>query len=292
MKRSAAADATPSTVHGEAGAASPARRRRRVPMIVGVAATCVLVIVACAVFGERVAPLDPDVQRLLASNASPSGEHWAGTDKLGRDIFSRTVVGARTAVLGPLAIAFGAFAIATCLGLVAGYFGGWVDAAIMRCMDVVLALPGPLIAIVVVGVTGGGYWMAVGVLIVLFVAPDTRIVRSAVLAQRALPYIEACRTQGVSRVRILFVHVLPNVLPIILSYAMLDFAFALVNLAGLSFLGLGVEPGTADWGRMLFENRGVLFTNPAAVLLPAFLIVLTAGSINLLGDWAREELSS
>ena len=138
----------------------------------------------------------------------------------------------------------------------------------MRWVDFMLALPGPLVAIVVVGVVGGGYWTAVLVLIILFTAPDTRIVRSAVLEQRPLPYIDAARTLGVSKTRILFVHILPNVLPIILAYVVLDFAFALVNLAGLSFLGLGVEPGTPDWGRMLFENRTILFTNPVALLLP------------------------
>jgi peptide/nickel transport system permease protein len=175
--------------------------------------------------------------------------------------------------------------IATVLGLVSGYLGGWVDSAIMRWVDFMLALPAPLIAIVVVGVVGGGYWTAVMVLIILFTAPDTRIVRSAVLEQRPRPYIDAARALGVSRTRILFIHILPNVLPIILAYVVLDFAFALVNLAGLSFLGLGVEPGTPDWGRMLFENRTILFTNPVALLLPAAMVILTAVSMNLIGDW-------
>ena len=253
-----------------------------------IAALCVAVILICAVAGEAVAPMSPDTQRLLVGDTPPSADFIAGTDNLGRDILSRTIVGARTAIVGPTVIALGAFAIATVLGLVAGYFGGRIDAAIMRTVDIVLALPGPLIAIVVVGVTGGGYWTAVAVLTLLFVAPDTRIVRSAVLSQRSQPYIEACRIQNVPRHRILFVHILPNVLPLILSYVVLDFAFALVNLAGLSFLGLGVEPGTADWGRMLFENRGILFTNPASVLLPAATIVVTAGAINMLGDHFRE----
>ena len=155
-------------------------------------------------------------------------------------------------------IAAGAFAIATLLGLLSGYLGGLVDTIIMRWVDFMIALPAPLVAIVVVGVVGGGYWTAVLVLIILFTAPDTRIVRSAVLEQRPLPYIDAARALGISKTRILFVHILPNVLPIVLAYVLLDFAFALINLAGLSFLGLGVQPGTPDWGRMLFENR----TNP------------------------------
>ncbi|MGS4947125.1 ABC transporter permease [Meridianimarinicoccus sp. RP-17] len=256
-----------------------------------VAACCVLVVLVCAIGGGAVAPGSPDMQRLLVGDTPPSAEFWAGTDKLGRDVLARTVAGARTALIGPTVVAAGAFAIATVLGLIAGYFGGWIDNVIMRGVDIILALPGPLIAIVVVGVTGGGYWTAVSVLIVLFVAPDTRIVRSAVLVQRSQPYIEAARIQNIPRHRILFVHILPNVMPIILSYAVLDFAFALVNLAGLSFLGLGVEPGTADWGRMLFENRNILFTNPAALLLPAAMIVVTAGSINMLGDRIREAVA-
>ena len=206
-------------------------------------------------------------------------------------MLSRVIHGAWTALVGPIVIAAGAFAIATLLGLLSGYLGGLVDSAIMRWVDFMFALPGPLVAIVVVGVVGGGYWTAVLVLIILFTAPDTRIVRSAVLEQRPLPYIDAARALGVSKTRILFVHILPNVLPIILAYVVLDFAFALVNLAGLSFLGLGVEPGTPDWGRMLFENRNILFSNPVALLLPAAMIILTAVSMNLIGDWLFERLA-
>ncbi len=111
------------------------------------------------------------------------------------------------------------------------------------------------------------------------------------LEQRPLPYIDAARALGIAKRRILFVHILPNILPIVLAYVVLDFAFALVNLAGLSFLGLGVEPGTPDWGRMLFENRNILFSNPVALLLPATMIILTAVSMNLIGDWLFERLT-
>ena len=225
-------------------------------------------VVICAVLGERIAPDSPFIQRLGVGDTPPSAAYIAGTDLLGRDVLSRVIYGARTALVGPIVVAAGAFAIATLLGLLSGYLGGLVDSAIMRWVDFMFALPGPLVAIVVVGVVGGGYWTAVFVLVVLFTAPDTRIVRSAVLEQRPLPYIDAARTLGISKTRILFVHILPNVLPIILAYVVLDFAFALVNLAGLSFLGLGVEPGTPDWGRMLFENRNILFSNPVALLLP------------------------
>jgi peptide/nickel transport system permease protein len=253
---------------------------------------CIMaVVIVCALFGASVAPDSPFTQRLQLGDVPPSADFLAGTDLLGRDVLSRVVYGAWTALVGPIVVAVGAWMIATVLGLLSGYLGGWVDSAIMRWVDFMLALPAPLIAIVVVGVVGGGYWTAVMVLIILFTAPDTRIVRSAVLEQRPRPYIDAARALGVSKTRILFVHILPNVLPIILAYVVLDFAFALVNLAGLSFLGLGVEPGTPDWGRMLFENRTILFTNPVALLLPAAMVILTAVSMNLIGDWLFERLT-
>jgi peptide/nickel transport system permease protein len=251
----------------------------------------VAVVVVCAIFGSGISPDSPFTQRLGVGDQPPSAEFLAGTDLLGRDVLSRVVHGAWTALIGPIVVAAGAFAVATLLGLLSGYLGGSVDTAIMRWVDFMIALPGPLVAIVIVGVVGGGYWTAVAVLIILFTAPDTRIVRSAVLEQRPLPYIDAARALGVSKARILFVHILPNVLPIILAYVVLDFAFALVNLAGLSFLGLGVEPGTPDWGRMLFENRNILFSNPVALLLPASMIILTAVSMNLIGDWLFERFA-
>ncbi len=270
------------------------RRRKQplpVPVVVLFAALIIAAVVICAVLGERIAPDSPFLQRLAVGDTPPSQDHIAGTDLLGRDVLSRVIYGARTALAGPVVVAAGAFAISTLLGLLSGYLGGLVDSAIMRWVDFMFALPGPLVAIVVVGVVGGGYWTAVLVLVVLFTAPDTRIVRSAVLEQRPLAYIDAARTLGISKTRILFVHILPNIAPIILAYVVLDFAFALVNLAGLSFLGLGVGPGTPDWGRMLFENRTILFSNPAALLLPAGMIILTAVSMNLVGDWLFERFS-
>lgn len=271
----------------------PISRAPRAGITIGIALSfCVMaIVVICALFGGAVAPDSPFTQRLELGDTPPTAEFLAGTDLLGRDVLSRVIYGGWTALVGPIVVAVGAWMIATVLGLLSGYLGGWVDSAIMRWVDFMLALPAPLIAIVVVGVVGGGYWTAVLVLIILFTAPDTRIVRSAVLEQRPRPYIDAARALGISKTRILFVHILPNVLPIILAYVVLDFAFALVNLAGLSFLGLGVEPGTPDWGRMLFENRTILFTNPMALLLPAAMVILTAVSMNLIGDWLFERLT-
>lgn len=287
LEEGAPSAAIPSSI-GETALAGP----RRIPVTVWIAFLFVAIAIVCAVFGREIAPYPPNQQDLLLGDSPPSAEHWAGTDLLGRDVLSRTIVGARTALVGPAVVAAGAFAIATILGLSAGYLGGATDSVVMRWVDFMFALPGPLIAIVIVGVVGGGFWTAVVVLVVLFTAPDTRIVRSAVLEQRPLPYIEAARTLGISRRRIMFRHIFPNILPLIAAYVVLDFAFALVSLAGLSFLGLGVPPGTADWGRMLYENRTILLTNPMAALLPAAAIVVTAASINIIGDWTYERMSS
>jgi peptide/nickel transport system permease protein len=278
------------SLHIEEGSASRVPQAR---ITIGIVLSFLVmtIVVVCAMFGSNVAPDSPFTQRLEMGDTPPSAEFLAGTDLLGRDVLSRVIHGGWTALVGPIVVAIGAWMIATVLGLVSGYLGGWVDSTIMRWVDFMLALPAPLIAIVVVGVVGGGYWTAVLVLTILFTAPDTRIVRSAVLEQRPRPYIDAARALGISKTRILFVHILPNVLPIILAYVVLDFAFALVNLAGLSFLGLGVEPGTPDWGRMLFENRTILFTNPTALLLPAAMVILTAVSMNLIGDWMFERLT-
>ncbi len=269
----------------------PAARRAQVPVSIKVAMIVLAAVVVCAFAARWIAPQDPYVQHLDIGISLPSDTFLAGTDTLGRDILSRVITGAATALMGPMVIAAGAFCLATALGLMAGFYGGWVDAAIMRWADFMLALPYTLITIVVVGVIGGGYWTAVFVLLILFVPSDTRIVRAAVLEQRPRPYIEAARVLGIPQSRILIVHILPNVLPIILAYVAIDFAFALVNLAGLSFLGLGVEPGTADWGRMLSENRNLIASNPPGVLLPAGMIIVTAVCMNLIGDWLFERFT-
>jgi len=273
-------------------AQAPARsRRRRVSIPVILAAIVLLAGLVCALFGPWIAPHDPNEQDLFASLAGPSRNHLLGTDDLGRDILSRTIVGARTAILGPALIAFGAMLIGNFFGVLAGYRGGGSDTVISRIVDFVYALPALLIAIVVVGVLGGGYFLAVGLLVVLFAPVDTRIVRAATLEQRNRPYVEAARLLGLSDRRIMARHVWPNVLPIALANAFLTFAFAIVSLASLSFLGLGVGPGTADWGRMLSDSRNLLLDVPEAALAPGIAIVLVAVSVNIMGDWLSENLA-
>jgi peptide/nickel transport system permease protein len=266
-------------------------RRRRPSVVVAIAFVVVAAVAACAIFGSLIAPHDPSQQDLFHTLAGPSGTHWLGTDDLGRDVFSRTLVGARTAVIGPLLIAVGAMLIGNVFGLWAGYHGGWTDATIMRIADLVYALPALLIAIVVVGILGGGYFRAVALLVFLYCPFDTRLIRAATLEQRRRAYVEAARTLGLSRWRIMFLHIWPNVLAVAIANATLAFAFALVSLASLSFLGIGVGPGTADWGRMLAESRTLLFQNPATALAPGIALVLTAASVNVIGDWLFERFA-
>jgi peptide/nickel transport system permease protein len=281
------------TVRGPIGSALGLvrRRRGRPPVIVLASFVIVGLVVVCAVFGSLIAPDDPNAQDLLVGLAGPTGGHLFGTDDLGRDVLSRTILGARSALIGPTIVALGSAVVGNLLGLFAGYRGGRVDAAIMRWVDLMYALPPLLVSIVVVGVLGGGYFLAVAVLLVLSIPYDTRLVRGVAAEQRVLPYVEAARTLGVSDRRVMLRHILPNVLPISMANAFLNFAFTLVALSALSFLGLGVGPGTPDWGRMLAESRTLLFDNAGTALAPCLAMVSLAVSMNLIGDWLYERFS-
>jgi peptide/nickel transport system permease protein len=267
------------------------RGRRRPSLLIALSILIVLLVVVCALFGSLIAPFAPNAQNLISATQGPSAHHLLGTDDFGRDILSRLIVGARAAVIGPALIAVGALIIGNTLGLIAGYVGGRVDYLIMRLSDLVWALPGLLIAIVVVGVIGGGYYVAATVLVLLTFPIDARIVRGAALQQRNMPYVEAARTLGISGWRVMLRHIWPNLLPLVMANTFLNFAFSLVSLSGLSFLGLGVPLNTPDWGGMLSQNLPLIQTNPLAVLAPAIALVLTATSMNLIGDWIYERLS-
>ncbi len=244
--------------------------------------------ILCAVAGTALAPLPPEQQDLLLGASPPSAEHLLGTDDLGRDVLSRVIVGARTAIIGPVAIAVGAMLLGTAIGLVAGFRGGRLGALLMRMVDLIYALPALLVAIVLAGVVGGGYWMAVGLLIVLFCPFDARVVRGATLAQRRMPYVEATSLLGLPSSHILVKEIWPNVRPVELANAFLNFAFGLVYLASLAFLGIGVPPGVPDWGRMVSEGLGYIEFNPWGVLAPGIAIVLVAASVTLIGDRLEE----
>jgi peptide/nickel transport system permease protein len=249
-------------------------------------------VTVMAVLGDVIAPHDPNAQDLATGLSKPTGSHWLGTDALGRDILSRIIAGARSALLGPLAIALGSAVFGSTLGLLAGYYGGLADSSISRWVDLMWALPGLLILIVVAGALGGGYWFSVGLLVILTMPFDTRMARAATLEQAPRAYVEAAKTLGVSDVRIMALHIWPNISSVVCANAFLNFAGALVALAGLSYLGLAIPPGTPDWGLMQAEGRNLLFANPMGVLAPAAMIVLTATCMTLIGDWLYERLSS
>jgi peptide/nickel transport system permease protein len=285
--------ADPVMVLAEERRVSGARARRRVRSpIVWVSIVVMAGVLVMAIFGALLAPLSPSVQHLSIVNAPPSGAHWLGTDSLGRDVFSRVITGARSAFFGPLVIAAASFVLGNLLGLFAGYQGGLADAVIMRWVDFMWSLPSLVILVVVAGAVGSSYWLAVLVLIILTVPFDTRVIRGAALEQRPRPYVEAAQTLGVPRWKIMAFHVWPNVSPVAVADTCLVFAGSLVTLAGLEFLGLGLPPGTPDWGLMLSQNEALLFTNPLATIAPGVMIVLTAISMNLIGDWLYEHLAS
>ena len=264
----------------------------RAPLTITLALFVVAVVVLATILGGWLTGTASTAQNLLEVAHPASSAHWFGTDELGRDVLARVVVGARPALIGPIIIAGSGLIISALVGILAGYRGGLVDSIIMRTVDFIFALPSLLLTIVIVAVVGGGYWLAILVLCVLNVQGDIRIVRGVALEQRSRPYIEAALTVGVPPSRIMYRHIFPNIAPILVANFAVDFAGALVALSGLAFLGLGSQPGTAEWGRMVTDGQPLLFTNPLAAVAPGLAIVLLAVSVNLLGDWLYERYAS
>lgn len=270
--------------------ASSVGTRRRAPVLVRVSLVVIVLAALTVALGPVIFP-DATRQDVLAATL-PAGSpgHLLGTDVLGRDILAMSVAGASSALLGPVLVAVGSMVLGVVLGTVAGYRRGWVDFAISRWTDLLLALPLLLAAIVVGGIFGVGYWVTVALLVLLFSPSDIRIVRAGVLEQAARPYVEAAQMLSLPRWRVMFRHILPNVMSLVIANLMLNVAFAMVAFSSLSFLGVGVPPGTADWGRQLTDNRAIMFDNPASVIVPAMLIVIVASAVNLVGDWLGQRL--
>jgi peptide/nickel transport system permease protein len=256
----------------------------------------VLAFVIAAVFAPLIATHDPVEQNLLLiANGccpGPSSEHWFGVDLLGRDLFSRIVYGARISLLiGVVSVAIG-FSIGLVLGAIAGYLGGIVDSVIMRLMDVMLAIPGLLLAIGIVAALGPGLtevMIAVGVANVPIFA---RLLRGSVLAQREADFVTAARAVGIRRPIILFSHILPNSISPVIVQGTLAMATAIIDVAGLGFLGIGLKDPdeTPEWGSMLTEVNEYLQTAPFLALIPGTAIVLSVLGFNLIGDGLREAL--
>ncbi|MFY0542592.1 ABC transporter permease [Brevibacillus sp. H7] len=274
-------------------AAAPVRKQKRGSIfkssffknrLAVAAGVVIVVIVFMALLAPFLAPYDPDSSDLAKSLQGPSGDHLLGTDKQGRDILSRVIYGARTTMLGSVFVVLISLIIGVPLGLIAGYYGGKIDSLIMRAWDVLLAFPALLLALLIVAVYGRGLENAIIALGVVYVPMISRIVRSVTLVEKSQTYVEAAKTLGMSNLRIIFRHILPNCMSPILVQATIDLAYAILDLAAMSFLGLGVQPPMADWGAMLAEAREYLLIAPHAALASGFAIMITVISFNLFGD--------
>lgn len=265
------------------------RRFRRSPGAV-VGAVIVAIIVLAALCAPLLASSDPLAQNLSQQSLSPSAQHWFGTDKLGRDVFSRIVYGARISIrIGFVAVGL-AITAGTTIGLIAGYAGGRIEALLMGAMDVMLAFPSIILAIGITTILGPSItnlMIAVGI---VYVPQYARLARSSVLGVKEMEYVEAARAIGAFVPRILIRHILPNILAPLLVQATLGIATAELEAAGLSYLGLGARPPAPEWGAMLNDARDYWLSAPWALIFPGVSITTLVLGFNLLGDGLRDAL--
>ncbi|HEX6337801.1 MAG TPA: ABC transporter permease [Jiangellaceae bacterium] len=281
----------------EAPAAPSARRRwaetltllARNPM--AIASSLVLLgLVAVALLGERITPYNPLAQSIPDRLQAPSAEHPFGTDELGRDVLSRVLDGASVSLqVGFVAVGISLVA-GTLIGLVAGYYGRWLDDGLMRFMDVLFAFPAILLAIVVVAVLGPGITNAMIAIGIVYTPIFARIARASSLSVREEVYVRAARSSGGGDLRIMARHVLPNIAAPLIVQTSLSLAFAILSEAALSFLGLGVQPPDPSWGRMLSEGRSFLEQAWWMALFPGLAIFVVVLAFNVLGDALRDVL--
>jgi peptide/nickel transport system permease protein len=249
-----------------------------------VAGTLLIIIIAACLLAPVISPYGMSQQNLSESLSGISKAHWLGTDKMGRDLLTRILYGGRVTLLCSVGIVGLSAIIGIPLGLFSGYFGGTVDAIIGRACDILIAFPSLLLALVFVAALGRGLRSAVIALGIAFVPMLVRLVRSLMLVEKNKTYVEAARSIGFPSFRIIFRHILPNCAQTILVQFALDLGYAILSLAGLSFLGLGVQPPTADWGAMLDEGRSFLLKAPRLALAPGAVIVIVVLLINIFCD--------
>jgi peptide/nickel transport system permease protein len=247
-----------------------------------------LALVLVAVFARWLCPYDPYAQDLASALQAPSLAHLMGTDRYGRDMLSRVIMGAQTSISSTLALVAIITVFGTAAGVICGYAGGKLDAVVMRISDVCLAFPGLVFALAVAAVLNGGIQNAVIALAVISWPKYSRVARSQTLAQKEAPYVHAARLAGDNPFQIIVRHILPNIVGPILVTAMLDIGTMMMELAGLSFLNLGAQPPTAEWGSMMSNGRSMLQTYPWVVLSPGIAIFISVVIFNLLGDTVRD----
>jgi peptide/nickel transport system permease protein len=252
------------------------------------------IFILMAIFAPLIAPYDPLRQDLAGKFAPPSGAHLMGQDELGRDIFSRVIYGARISLTAGLAAVAIATIVGTFVGIVAGYFGRWSDSVLMRLMDVLLAFPSILLAIVIVSVLGPSLPNAMLAIGIVFIPQIARVVRSAVISVRERDYIEAERALGAGDAQIIFSGVLPNSMAPLIVQSTLTLATAILDVAALSFLGLGARAPSPEWGAMLTDafrsGYGVFVEGQHAIIFPGVAIALCVLSVNFIGDGLRDAL--
>ncbi|WP_231562919.1 ABC transporter permease [Microbacterium mangrovi] len=271
--------------------ASAKRMRRAARLSVGswVSIGILVFVVLMALIGPLLYPVDPNAVDLSAAYEGPSAAHPLGTDGTGRDLLARIIWGSRPALTGPALVVLASTILGVVLALAAVWFGGWFDQLNVRVVDAIFAFPGLLLAILATSLFGPGLTAAVAALSIAYIPYIARIVRSAALRERNLPYVAALRVQGVRGFVISTRHILPNVSGLIVANATISFGFALMDLAGLSFIGLGVQPPTADWGAMVGTGMsGVLQGAPLEALEASIMIVLVVAAVNVLGDRLTE----
>jgi peptide/nickel transport system permease protein len=278
-------------VAASGAALAPATARApRWPLTLVVGGAIVGLFVALALVGPWIAPRDVEAFHALAKMKPPSAAFWFGTDRYGRDVLSRVIVGARTTVtMAAAGTALGLLA-GTLIGLVSGHLGGRVDEALMRLMDIVMSFPSLLLALLVVAVLGASTVNAVLSIGIVFTPRVARVVRSATLGLRGAQFVEAALVRGESHVYIVFRELLPNLWPPIIVEGCIRLSYAVLLSVSLSYLGLGAQPPTPDWGLTVAKERAYLVLAPWTVLFPAGAIVLLIVGVNLLGDGLREWL--
>jgi len=254
------------------------------------AAGFIVLILVLAVIGEAIAPYGANEINVMNQLQPPNLTHLFGTDELGRDVFSRVIIAARPSVMVSIVSVTLALILGVTIGLLSGFFGGWTDVIGMRSMDVIFSFPVMLLALAIVAMLGPGIWPAILAIAVVYTPFFARITRASVLTVREETYIKAARSIGASNTRILRLHVLPNIMAAIIVQTSLSLAFAILTEAALSFLGLGVQPPTPSWGRMLFDGRGFLPDAWWMAVFPGAAIFLTVLALNLVGDAMRDAL--
>ncbi|MFD5865602.1 ABC transporter permease [Agromyces sp. NPDC127015] len=261
------------------------RLRLRLGTLGLVCAGILAVVVLTAVFAPYIAPYDPYVGSIVDRHLPPSLEHWFGTDQSGRDIFSRIVWGARTSLIGPTVVVLVAAVSASLLALTAVWFGGRVDAFIGRVLDVLFAFPNMLLAILAVAIFGPSLLTASIALAIGFTPYSARVIRSVALRERNLPYVSSAQLQGISGLVITGRHILPNVRTQIFTGMTINFGYAMIDLAALSFLGLGVQPPTPDWGLMVSNGQASLLQGYwEQSVFAGLAIVITVAALGYVGE--------